>query len=450
MRQCLWRATARHWSLLLVLLVGGVGGVGGRWEPSHAAAAPQPVAPAFLAVDGYLVTGPFLAFYQTHGGADAFGGPRTDALVEADGLTVQYFAFACFEWRGDHVALRHLGRRAAVGHPNATAFTWQPPEAPVAAGRTYRADSGHTLGGAIGWYWQTHGAAPILGLPISEELREEDTGQVVQYFERAVLTYDPTAAGTLDEVRRTPLGTRAAPAAPPAPAPRLLATATLPVRGGSPEAQNIAAAAAHLHGLVIPDGARLSFLGTVGPVTAANGYGSGPAIVGGQLVSNDIGGGICMLSTLLYRTAWHAGLPILARQPHSAWLRVFADAPGLEAAVADPGPDLVIRNDTGAVIIVEATVDGDHATLRLWGQDDGRQVAVVAPTVRLRPASGGSRSAGGLARAVPDPSTEGATVENVRVIRPPHGPARREVVVTRYAPTPAEVPTPLVPEERPS
>ncbi|MEI8166870.1 MAG: hypothetical protein WCG26_10840, partial [Chloroflexales bacterium] len=264
------RALAGHWlTLLLVFLLVSVGEL---WAPSHAYAAPQPIATAFLAVDGYLVTGPFLAFYQSHGGAEAFGGPHTDALVEADGLTVQYFAFACFEWRGDHVALRHLGRSAAAGQPTTAAFAWLPPERPVADGRSYHAASGHTVGGAIGWYWQTHGAAPILGLPISEEIREEDTDQVVQYFERAVLTYNPGAAGTPDEVRRTPLGARAAPAAPPSPAPRLLATATLPVRGGSPEAQNIASAAAHLHGLVVTDGARLSFLGIVGPVTVANGY----------------------------------------------------------------------------------------------------------------------------------------------------------------------------------
>ncbi len=413
------------WGLVLLLMSSGA-------EVSGVAAAPP--APAFLATNGYLVTGPFLAFYEANGGAATFGEPHTDAFSEADGLTVQYFAFACLEWRGDHMELRHLGRMAAQDQPNAAAFAWLAPDMPVAAGRTYLPAAGHTIGGALGWYWQTHGATAILGLPLSEEIAagpDDRSGAILQYFERAVLRYDPAAAGTPDEVRREPLGSRFAPERPTTPAPRLLAEASLPARAGSPEAHNLAVAAAHLHGIVVTDGAPLSFLGRVGPVTAEHDYEPGAAIVGGQVVRDNLGGGICLLSTLLYRAAWHAGLPMLTRQAHSLWLNVFADAPGLEAAVAEPGPDLVLRNDTGAELIVEAYVAEGRVTLRLWGRADGRQVTVLPPDVQtLAPT------------AEAEPSRVVTLVVNERVIRPLGGPARRERVVTRYTVLPVANPTP--------
>ena len=53
----------------------------------------------------------------------------------------------------------------------------------------YFAQTGHFLRGIFLEYWETHGALPILGLPITEALVED--GLTVQYLERARLEWHP-------------------------------------------------------------------------------------------------------------------------------------------------------------------------------------------------------------------------------------------------------------------
>jgi len=125
-----------------------------------------------------------------------------------------------------------------------------------------------------------------------------------------------------------------------------------------------------------------------------------------------VGGGICSVATLLYRAAWAAGLPVLERQGHSRWLAAYSDMPGLDAAIAAPGPDLRARNDTGQRLYVAAQAAGGVATVTLWGHSDGRSVELRPPLVR-----------------------EGELIEvvNSRLVRDAAGRMlRREQVTTRY------------------
>jgi hypothetical protein len=405
----------------------------------------QPVAAApapYRYEHGYLLSGPFRDFYEAHGDLAVFGPPLTDAFVEEGGLTVQYFAYARFEWH-DQVLLTDLGRSAATNHPNEPAFAWIAPydRQAYAEGRTYFPESGHTLGGAFAWAWKQMGGLPILGYPISEEFLETNADgeeRLMQYFERAILSYHPEHAGTPDEVQRAPLGEwyaneRLTPAQrEPAPPIAVLSSANLPIQPHRPDGKNIALAAERLNGATIAPDGRLGFLATIGDVSAESGYVAGSGIVNGQLVDTLVGGGICTVSTLLYRAAWWAGIPVVDRTSHSFWLRAYADQPGLEAAVYQPGVELVIANDTAAPIYIEATTSGTTATVRLWGWPDGRAVATRAPEVRL-------------ANGAAAPS-EGAEVINERTVRNDAGALlRRDRVITRYAPVPQ--PTPEAPAE---
>jgi len=60
-------------------------------------------------------------------------------------------------------------------------------------GQRYFAQTAHFLRGAFYDYWQTHGATPVLGLPITEPIVED--GLAVQYLERARLEYHTELAG---------------------------------------------------------------------------------------------------------------------------------------------------------------------------------------------------------------------------------------------------------------
>src|SRR5207253_2628041 len=76
--------------------------------------------------------------------------------------------------------------------PERSAATGTPIPAPYAvnAGRfRYFSQTAHFLRGIFLTYWETHGATPILGLPLTEALNEG--GLAVQYLERARLEWHP-------------------------------------------------------------------------------------------------------------------------------------------------------------------------------------------------------------------------------------------------------------------
>lgn len=377
----------RRVPILLCVLVGAM-----LLAPAApAVAAPITGAPApFLESGGFVVAGPFYTFTMAHGGLEALGQPITGELHDAElGVPVQYFTYARLERHLDGIRLTRLGSRAVAGRESEPAFQWRGPDTALEGGRRYVPESGHTLGGAFGWYHAQHGAVALLGHPISEEFAEPRPGGtpiLVQYFERARLEYDPE----VHTVRRAPLGAwLAAQLVPPAlraPAgtPQPLASATLTYRPRLGSSHNLELAAARLHGAVVEPGQQLSFLGAIGPISAAAGYRPGQAVVDGQIVEGEVGGGICSVATLLYRAAWVGGMPVVERRGHSRWLTAFADAPGLDAAVALPGPDLRIHNDTGARLFVAAVAGGGRATVTLWGLPDGRRVELAPPLLVTR------------------------------------------------------------------
>lgn len=78
-----------------------------------------------------------------------------------------------------------------------------PPE--VSAGRTrYFSQTAHFLRGPFLAFWESHGATPVLGLPLTEPLNED--GLIVQYLERARLEWHPENAEARNQVQLTRLG----------------------------------------------------------------------------------------------------------------------------------------------------------------------------------------------------------------------------------------------------
>ncbi|NCC32130.1 MAG: hypothetical protein EOM24_08915 [Chloroflexia bacterium] len=451
------------WILIVGLLV-----LGGNPVWRHTAALANPAAPLMRYENGHLLYGEFRAYYEAHGDKASFGLPITSVFLDAGGLTVQYFEYARFEWH-DQVRLSHLGRFFAEQHQMEEAFSWREGDEALDEDRLYLADAGHTLGGAFRWYWQQTGGGLRHGLPISEEFYEvqpDGSSRLTQYFERSILIYQPGCEGTSDEVIREPLGLRYAHLyveplrlEPEAPL-QVLAEASLPFHPTSPDGHNIALAASRLNGVMLLPGERLGFLATIGEVSAANGYVPGSGIENGVIVNTMIGGGICTVSTLLYRAAWYSGLPILERTGHRYWLRAYADQPGLEAAVAVPDLELSLGNDTLGELIIEAEVINQFVRVRIWGRSDGRTVIVAQPEIRTEGRAAAQRAMvpGVASRRFVLPtlgSTEQPAREviNRRTIRGADGKLiRQERVVTRYAALPvrtepSRTPTPPSPPD---
>jgi glucose/arabinose dehydrogenase len=186
-------------------------------------------APAYVEATGHTVAPDFQRFWEQYGGLAMFGYPLSQEFIE-DGAVVQYFERARFEraiaercprplrledeaCQEYRVRLGLLGRDLTAGRAGEPAFGRIAPF-PDSDDRRYFPETGHSLAGGFKYYWDTHGGARVLGLPISEEFEERnpDDGQTytVQYFERARFEYHPEYAGTAFEVLLGRLGAQAA------------------------------------------------------------------------------------------------------------------------------------------------------------------------------------------------------------------------------------------------
>jgi vancomycin resistance protein YoaR len=147
---------------------------------------------------------------------------------------------------------------------------------------------------------------------------------------------------------------------------------------------NIDLAASKLNGHLIPPGAIFSFNDTLGDVSAATGFQPAYIIKEGRTVLGD-GGGVCQVSTTLFRAALYSGLPIVERHAHAYRVSYYEQdsGPGLDATVFAPTHDLKFKNDTPSHILIQAKTDLPNYTLafELYGTSDERQAEITKPVI---------------------------------------------------------------------
>ncbi|KKQ24288.1 MAG: VanW family protein [Candidatus Roizmanbacteria bacterium GW2011_GWC2_37_13] len=147
---------------------------------------------------------------------------------------------------------------------------------------------------------------------------------------------------------------------------------------------NVILSASKFNGVLIAPGKTLSFNETVGDISSLTGYKPAYIIKEGKTVLGD-GGGVCQVSTTLFRAALNAGLPILERNAHAYRVSYYENdmKPGFDATVFSPSVDLKIKNDTPAHILIETEVDEERNLLyfRFYGKKDGRRVEISPSTI---------------------------------------------------------------------
>ena len=144
---------------------------------------------------------------------------------------------------------------------------------------------------------------------------------------------------------------------------------------------NVALAAARLNGMLVKPGDTFSFNDALGDISAATGYQSAYIIKEGRTVLGD-GGGVCQVSSTLFRAALNAGLPIVERHAHAYRVHYYEEAgykPGLDATVYAPTYDLKFKNDTPGYILIQAKTDLKRLTLTfdIYGTRDGRTAQIT-------------------------------------------------------------------------
>jgi len=147
---------------------------------------------------------------------------------------------------------------------------------------------------------------------------------------------------------------------------------------------NVVLAASRINGTLVAPGETFSFNQTLGDVTQFTGYEQAYIISNGKTILGD-GGGVCQVSTTLFRALLDAGLPIVERAAHAYRVGYYEQdsPPGLDATVYGPEPDLKFTNDTPNYILIEATADTKNYSLvfELYGTSDGRVATITKPIV---------------------------------------------------------------------
>lgn len=148
---------------------------------------------------------------------------------------------------------------------------------------------------------------------------------------------------------------------------------------------NIILASSYLHGVVVAPGEIFSFSEKIGTISAETGYKPAFIIKARKTILED-GGGVCQVSTTLFRAALRAGLPIVERHPHYYRVGFYEQGgypPGLDATVYPPSPDLKFKNDTSGYLLIQMKVDQDEKRLafEFYGTNDGRRVELEKPII---------------------------------------------------------------------
>lgn len=142
--------------------------------------------------------------------------------------------------------------------------------------------------------------------------------------------------------------------------------------------ENIERAANKLNGVIIPSNKEFSFNEVVGITDQAHGYKNAPVILNNKLVQA-AGGGVCQVSSTLYNAVLLANLEIVYRINHSH--QVGYVHVGLDATVADNGPDLKFKNNTDTPIYIQTILQNNQLILRLFGNPNDDIVSIYVKNI---------------------------------------------------------------------
>jgi vancomycin resistance protein YoaR len=146
--------------------------------------------------------------------------------------------------------------------------------------------------------------------------------------------------------------------------------------------QNIQAAAKQFHGILVAPGETFSMGEHLGDVSLDNGFAEALIIYGGRTIKG-VGGGVCQVSTTLFRAVFNAGFPIVERTPHAYRVGYYEQSPGggidprlagLDATVYFPLVDFKFTNDSPYWILMETYMGSGSLTWKFYSTSDGRSV----------------------------------------------------------------------------
>ncbi|MCU4948913.1 VanW family protein [Bacillus cereus] len=142
--------------------------------------------------------------------------------------------------------------------------------------------------------------------------------------------------------------------------------------------ENITRAAKKLNGVIVPSNKEFSFNGIVGVTDQTHGYKNAPVILNNKIIQG-AGGGVCQVSSTLYNAVLLANLNIVYRANHSH--QVSYVPVGLDATVADNGPDFKFNNNSNTPLYIKTILENDKLIIQLFGKNINDIINVYTETV---------------------------------------------------------------------
>lgn len=131
---------------------------------------------------------------------------------------------------------------------------------------------------------------------------------------------------------------------------------------GEARMHNIRVAAHNLTNTIIQQGETFSFNKTIGNTTLERGYRVAPIIEEGQTTSG-LGGGVCQISSTLYKAILAGNLPVVERHAHSKPVDYIAE--GMDATTSDD-KDFKFRNNRHGLLILHVLVTANAVRTDIW------------------------------------------------------------------------------------
>lgn len=147
---------------------------------------------------------------------------------------------------------------------------------------------------------------------------------------------------------------------------------------------NIIEAASRFDGVIIGPGEEFSFNRILGDISPETGFERAKIILGDRTIDG-VGGGVCQVSTTIFRAAFAGGFPIIERHSHGYRVGYYeiGGPPGLDAAIYQPTTDFRFQNDTPYHMLIETSIfpGSDAIQFRLYSTNPGRKVIIQTPVI---------------------------------------------------------------------
>lgn len=143
---------------------------------------------------------------------------------------------------------------------------------------------------------------------------------------------------------------------------------------GYNRSNNIILSSAKLNGLVLMPGEEFSYNQAVGQRTKAAGFRKAGAYSNGKVIQ-EVGGGICQVSSTLYNAVLYANLEIVERTNH--YFNPGYVKAGLDATVSWGGPDFRFKNNRNYPIRIVTDTSGKKLKVYIYGLKTDDDCTVV-------------------------------------------------------------------------